>query len=135
VKLVNQWAELKSQQDELTRQQNELQAEIEEIKEALLTIAEREGFERVVGTDKEVSIAQDQKTVFPRKTIEPEAAERMEAALRKSPWWAEVSSLDRNCLVQLWQDPSSLDPKLRNLLKKHVFYEDSVQLRLRNRRD
>lgn len=112
-----------------------MQAEIEEIKEALLQLAERQGFERVVGSDKEVAITHEQKAVFPRKSYEPEEAARLEAALRQSSWWEEVSSLDRNCLARLWEDPSSLDPRLCKLLKKYVSTEELVQLRLRNRRD
>lgn len=135
VKLVNEWARLKAEQDELAERQAELQETIEQIKEALQLLAQREGLETIVGREKEVTVREVQKTFFPRKSLEPELAAELERKLRKSAWWPEVSGLDRSALQRLWSDPDEMDARLRKILAKYVRTEDEVKLRLRNRSD
>ena len=134
VKLVDRWNDLKAKQDELKAAIEELESEIDEIREALLALAERQGMTAVVGSEKEVSIVQEQKVLFPRKGQEPDKAEELESRLRGSPWWEQVSSLDRNALAALWKERETQAAKLRKLLEEFAWTEDQTTIRLRNRR-
>jgi hypothetical protein len=89
----------------------------------------------VVGSEKEVSIVHEQKVLFPRKGREPDKAEALELRLRRSPWWEQVSSLDRNALTVLWKEREKQAAKLRELLEEFAWTEDQTTIRLRNRRD
>jgi hypothetical protein len=88
----------------------------------------------VVGSEKQVSIVEEHKVLFPRKGQEPEKAAELEAKLRRSPWWEQVSTLDRTALAALWKDREHQTANLRKLLEEYVWIEDQKSLRLRNRR-
>ena len=135
VKLVDRWNELKGKQAELNSVIEELESEIDEIREALLALAERRGMTAVVGSEKEVTIVREQKVLFPRKGQEPDEAVELESRLRRSPWWEQVSSLDRNALVALWKERKTQAAKLRKLLEEFAWTEDQTTMRLRNRRE
>lgn len=133
VQLVDRWCELKSRQDTLTAEMKALEEEIAEIKEALTAVAARDGLQTVVGSEKEVSVAVQSKVMFPRKGQEPQQAAELETRLRDSPWWSQVSTLDRAALGKLWEERAKQTTELRDALEELSWLEEQVTLRLRNR--
>jgi len=134
VRLVDHWAALDEQRRELKRQIEALEAEIEQLQEALVTFAEREGAEVVAGSEREATIKTSQTVLFPRKTVETEEAEALEQQLRASKWWADASTLDRAALARLWDRRASLDADLRALLEEFARSETKLDVRLRKRK-
>lgn len=135
VTLVDTWTGLEAKRRELKTAMEAIEAEIEQVKEALAGFAEREGLEVVAGSEREATVKHGESVVFPRKTVEAEEAAALEAQLRDSPWWAEASSLDRAALKRLWDRRASLDADLRALLEEHARIEQSLDVRLRKRKD
>lgn len=131
VRLVDHWAELDQRRRELKASLEELEAEIDEVKEALAKYAERAGVEVVAGSEREATVHVKESVVFPRKTVEAEEAEALEAQLRASRWWAEASTLDRSALGRLWARRQALDHDLRALLEEYARTEVAVDVRLR----
>jgi putative RecB family exonuclease len=135
VKLVDHWTELQAQRQKLIEKQRVIEAEIAELQEALLALAEKKGLSTVVGSEKEVAVTTSESVEFPTKTAQPEEAAALEAKLRASKWWPEVSSLDRFALKRLWEQREQLQASLRNTLEKFATVESQISIRLRNRRD
>lgn len=135
VKLVDRWAKLEAQRQELRGEQGDLEAQIDEVRQALIDVAKREGLELVAGRDKEVVVKQIEKVMFPRKGEEPEKAAELEAALRATKWWKDLSTLNAAQLKAAWEGGSESDPDLRKLLKRFVWTEEETTARLRDRRD
>ena len=75
-------------------QHAERQVTIDQIKAALAVLAQKEGLETVVGSEKEVAIKQVEKIMFPRKTMEPDQAAELEQRLRIAV--VEPSQCDRS---------------------------------------
>lgn len=135
VKLVDRWAALEAKRQELLGQEGTLQEEIEEVRRALIALAQRKGLELVAGHEKEVVVKQVEKVMFPRKGEEPEQAAELEAALRATRWWKDLSTLNASQLKAAWEDSQGAAPELRKLLKKYVRLETETTARLRGRRD
>jgi putative RecB family exonuclease len=134
VQLVDKWIDLKSKLAELQARIDTLESEIEDIKEALAVWAEAHGMTTVMGSDNEVAIVAEKKVLFPRKGQEPEAAQEFELKLRKTPWWDQVSTLDRTALATLWKNRERQAAELRILLDEYAWIEEETRLRLRKRR-
>lgn len=135
VKLVDRWARLEAQRQELRDQQEDLDAQIDEVRQALIDVAKRQGLEVVVGREKEVVVRQTTRVMFPRKSEEPEQAAKLEAALRVTRWWKELSTVNAARLRVAWEDDDQSDPQLRRLLKRFVWTEEEATARMRDRRD
>jgi len=133
VKLVDRWAKLESQRQELRGEQGDLEEQIDEVRQAIIDVAKREGLELVAGREKEVVIKQVDKVMFPRKGEEPEQAAELEAALRATKWWKDLSTLSAAQLKTAWEDGGEAD--LLKLLKRFVWTEQESTARLRDRRD
>ena len=133
VQLVDRWSALDGERRELAAKQALLEDEIERLKEALFELADRERLDVVAGSEQEAAIKRAERTVFPRKTVEPEHAAALEELLRSGPWWSRVSALDRHALEKLWADPR-LDDALRMVLQPFVTRERERSARLRKRR-
>lgn len=135
VKLVDRWAALEAKRQELRGQESTLDEEIEEVRQALIALAQREGLELVAGNEKEVVVKQVEKVMFPRKGEEPEQAAKLEAALRETRWWKDLSTLNASQLKAAWEGADGLAPDLRRLLKRFVWTEEETTARLRDRRE
>lgn len=135
VKLVDRWTELKAKQAALNTEISVIEAEIDQIKEALGALSAREGLQTIVGSEKEVAINEQHKVMFPRKGQEPEKAAELEAKLRASPFWPQVSTLDRSALAALWSEREQQAAQLRGLLDEYGWVEDQLSISLRKRRD
>jgi len=111
VKLVNEYAKLKLKE-------GELQEEIDLLKEALLSYAEREGVDRIQGSDAAAGVY---KTRYPK--FSPEA----EALLKKEGLWEDFSKLDANALDKALP---RLERALAERLKKLEDVSESRYVRL-----
>jgi hypothetical protein len=134
VALVDRWAELDAKRKLLQNERGEIEQQIEDIRHALVAIAKRDGLELIAGREKEVAISVSDRVLFPRKGQEPEKAADFEAALRGTPWWPQLSSLNSAELRAAWESAQT-DPDLRRLLAKFAWTEPDVAVRLRARRD
>jgi len=135
VKLVDRWTKLEAQRKELRGEQGGLEAQIDEVRQAIIDVAKREGLELVAGREKEVVIKQVDKVMFPRKGEEPEEAAELEAALRATKWWNDLSTLSAAQLEAAWEEADQVNPDLRKLLKRFVWTDEDTTARLRHRRD
>jgi integrase len=64
----------------------------------------------------EVRIIRTEKLIPPRKTHEPSAAASLESFLKSSPWWPDLSCLDRHKATAALANISAHEPSLRSLL-------------------
>jgi putative RecB family exonuclease len=133
VQLVGRWNSLKAKQDELKAEIAQLETEIDQIKKALTVMAARDEMTTIVGSDKEVAIVDEKKVMFPRKGQEPAEAAQLEAILRSSPWWNQVSCLDRATLAALWEARDKQATELRTILEEFAWVDEHTTLRLRKR--
>jgi len=134
VALVDRWAELDSKRKLLQGEQGDIEGQIEEIRQALLAIAQRDGLELIAGRRTEVAITVNDRVLFPRKGQEPEKAAELEAALRATPWWPQLSSLNVGDLRTAWESAET-NSELRRILEKFVWTDREIAVRLRARRD
>jgi putative RecB family exonuclease len=136
VQLVDKWGMHQSKLDELKTQSDEVEREIDEIRVAILKLAESEGADVFAGSEYEVVIKRSRKLLFPRKSNPEEAksAQQLESALRGSADWDAVSSLDAGRLKKLLQvDDETVTSELRKLLTSYVSLAEDVRVRLRHR--
>ena len=112
-----------------------MEEQIDEVRQAIIDVAKREGLELVAGREKEVVIKQVDKVMFPRKGEEPEEAAELEAALRATKWWNDLSTLSAAQLKAAWEEADQVNPDLRKLLKRFVWTDEDTTARLRHRRD
>lgn len=136
VSLVDLWAEHDARRKELQAQLSALEAEIDEIRRALTTYADRYGLEVVTGADREATVKRSDKAQFPRRSEPEEAAEAqaLDAQLRASPWWGEVSDVNRFALDRLWKQRDELEADLRALLEEFARPVEHVDVRLRKKK-
>jgi len=131
---VDHWAALDERRKELQAGMDALEGEIDEVRDALVALADREDLEVVTGSEREAGIRRVEKAQFPRKSVEREEAEALESQLRASPWWDQASTLDRFALEALWQRRGQLDADLRALLEEFAKLEARTEARLRKRK-
>lgn len=67
-------------------------------------------------------------------TQEPEKAAELEATLRATPWWPQLSSLNVGDLRTAWESTET-NSELRRILEKFVWTDRETSARLRVRRD
>lgn len=135
VKLVDRWADLEARRKVARDEQASLEAEIEEVRQALIAVAQRDGLELIAGHTKEVVVTRSEHVLFPRKGQEPEKAAELEAALRATPWWQQVSTLSPAQLKAAWDLANGSNPDLRRILERFAWTERETSTRLRDRRD
>ncbi len=100
VKLVNQYAALESSKRELKEKLRQIESDQEVLESALIEFALSHGFSSVAGVDGEVTISQKEEYRFPTRTQAPEALEAIEAELKETFLWKEVSRLDSHRLME-----------------------------------
>ena len=132
--LVDRWAELDAKKKELSAEEDRLSEEIDRIKAKLVQYARAQGFEVVAGSEMEVSVSTKESWTLPRKTQEPEQAAELEASLRDSKWWEQVSRLDASRLRKLLDEGTGTDPELRALIQRFASRTQEQTVRLRQKR-
>ncbi|HSE84355.1 MAG TPA: PD-(D/E)XK nuclease family protein [Thermodesulfobacteriota bacterium] len=98
-KTKEEGAQLVDKLDALQSVRKSVEDEIEEIKEKLLSYSEREGVERIFGTDKVAKIKKEIKISFP--DTKDERRPQLEGVLKEEGKWEEVSSLNTRGLEKV----------------------------------
>lgn len=94
VVLVNKYAELREKA-------REIEGEADQVREAIIDYARREGVTAIRGSDRQVRIKRDEKLKFPGKN-EP-GREELDKTIIEVGKWQEVSQLDTTALVKVVQ--------------------------------
>jgi hypothetical protein len=66
----------------------------------------------------------------PRRTIDTKAFAGLRNELVLTPWWASMSTIDRDRLQCAWKTRRSMEPGLRELLERHAIRIERVRIRL-----
>lgn len=133
VKLVNRRVKIDGQIKELKGQIEQLQSEQDEVDEALLKYAEREGVQVIAGSTHEARIVQTEKIVLTTKSNEPEKYDELDKKLRRSKYWSQVSVMDVHMLRRILKGDEADPGRVRNMIDPFVQQESVTDVRLRQR--
>lgn len=120
VALVNKYAALK-------QQSGEIEKELDEVKEALLNYARKEGVSVIRGNDRQVRVRFDMKLRFPGKNETEHAGLRR--AITEAGKWLEVSQLDATALVKAVEN-ETWDKALIDRVMQYGKLEEAVSITL-----
>lgn len=124
VKLVNEYARLT---DEKNAYLTQVEDKLERLKEAIIAFAKREGVEVMRGSDRKLSVKMRTVPKFPTK--KDPARPELDALLRQSGKWMEVSDLNTHTLARMLRD-GGWSPELVEQIKRYQALEDSYRLTL-----
>ena len=128
LKLVNKLAQLKGR---LKKSSAKIEAEIQEVEEALVAYAEKNGVDVIVGKDQEARIRRETQHKFPGKN--DEGRDELEALLKESGKWDEVSDLSAHRLRPVLREGAWSEDILVKVRKfERTAKRTSVTLRKRN---
>ena len=127
VKLVNTYAQLDFKKKEYNEKIREIEVELDEIKEAVIKYAKREGLEVIVGSDKQLKIIEKSKVSFPAKNSEPRKI--LEEILKQINKFDEVSTLDTYALDRIIKE-KEWDKEVFERIKDFYKLETSVSVSL-----
>ncbi|MBI5201945.1 MAG: PD-(D/E)XK nuclease family protein [Elusimicrobia bacterium] len=99
VKLVDEYAQLEAKKKELRSEIAALEESQDRLAGSLFEYGGRHDVSRVAGTDVEADLVEKQETKFPTRTAAPRKFEEMEAELKASGAWPEVSKMDGKSLL------------------------------------
>jgi len=122
VRLVNEFAKLRSKKEELAEIENKL-------REAIIAYAKREGVSCIRGSDKKLYVRIGKRIKFPGS--EEEGRAELEGLIKGAGRWEEVSSLSVSTLARIARE-ESWPPELLEQLKQYQSLEESAGLRLTN---
>jgi putative RecB family exonuclease len=100
VKLADQYASLELRKKQLREQIKQLEREQDGLGEELAKFAEAWGLQVVAGSEGEVAVSEKEDYKFPTKTHDLEKLEELEALLKDTPLWKDVSRLDGHLLME-----------------------------------
>lgn len=120
VSLVNRFAELKEQAAKI-------EAETDEVRQAIIDYAQREGVAVIRGNDRKASIRKQQKLKFPGKA--EAGREELECTIMAAGKWPEVSQLDTAELGRA-MERGLLDEKLASEVAKYSRLEETTTVYL-----
>jgi len=134
VDLVNHHVQLTEEVRDLKQRIDQLGQERQEVDEALLAYAEREGLEVIGGSTHEARVTESAKLVLPRKTYEPDEYAELEQLLRQSDAWSEVSAMDGSKLRRIWKEEDPDPGRICEIMKPFVAEDTERTLRFRARK-
>jgi len=124
VVLANKYTELKSKEAEF---KNWFDEEYEQLREALVTYAKKEGVEYIYGTDKRVSVKLAEAFRFPKAGSTER--EQLEKAIKEKGFWDDVSSLNTRALDKGLRE-HEFKQKLEKIIQKYAEKEETTTIRL-----
>lgn len=122
VKLVNEFAKLRSKWDELEERE-------EKLREAIIAYAKREGVSCIRGSHKQLYVRIGPRIKFPGS--KDEGREELEGLVKEAGRWEEVSTMNTKTLERIARE-ASWPPELLKKLKRYQSIEESTMLRLVN---
>lgn len=131
VTLVNKYASIKAKIKKLKEQQEELQLELDLISDAAIEYSRQKGTTNISGSEFMLKISECKGVQFP--LAKEDGREDLEAFIKRSGIWDEVSGLNISRLVKLL-DNEDLDVKIRNGLLKFAEEKDSARVKLVKKR-
>lgn len=134
VKLINRHARLTARIDELNARIEALQEEREEVNEALLAYARREGLDVIVGSTCEGRIKDKLTIHLPTKSGERDKYDDLENKLRRGHHWPEVSKMDIFKLRHIWSGEAEDPGRIRAILKPFVSESHGTTIHVRRKR-
>jgi len=136
VKLAKKYIELADQKSAINRQARTeaalIEAEIAKVEEAILKYGEQHGVETLDSGERVVAINKTVDYAIPTKSGDSEKYNQLEALLKGTPYWSEVSSINSTKLSQLLED-RALDEKIKNKIIKLAPLEEEVRVTVRKR--
>lgn len=138
VRLVGELAALEAKKKDLKEKLKEFERAQEEIEVNLLRFAQAQGISAVAGLEASVVITEKEDYKFPTKTHAPAALEALEAELKASPLWNEVSHLDAHRLLEGYkrkQWPADWLGLAQDAIGRYATKTTEKILRLRRRDD
>ncbi|VVB54963.1 PD-(D/E)XK nuclease superfamily protein [uncultured archaeon] len=124
VVLANKYSELKAKEKEFT---DWFEGEYNQLAEALIAYAKKEGVEFIYGTDKRVRVAIKEALKFP--AAETPERQKLEEILKKDGFWEDVSTLNIRGLEKKIQE-HEFPSQLEKILKKYATTEETTRLTL-----
>jgi len=122
VSLVNQYAAIAAKIKESKEKQDALEEELEQIKEAAVEYARKEGITSITGSDHLLKVSEEQVLQFPR--AKEERRDELESYLRKVGLWPDVTTLNLSKLEKMVQEETVESETLERLRK---FAEESTK--------
>lgn len=99
VRLVGELAAVDKQKRELREKLRELERDSKALEAAIAEFAEARGLTSVAGLDGEAAVTRKEEWKLPTKTHSPDQYAALEAELKASPIWKDVSHLDAHRLL------------------------------------
>lgn len=138
VRLVDRYAELESRRKTLKAELAALEDDEKKVAADLLEYAGRHDLSAVAGSDFEAEVHVRDETKFPTKTSAAEKFEAMEAELKGTELWPEVSRIDPKAAVELAKSgrlSAELLDRLRAWLERWGRPEKHRSVRLKKRKE
>lgn len=120
VSLVNKYVELKDEKKNLVREKD---LEIAKVEEALVTLAKKEGYEAIAGSDYQVKIDLGPRYNYPTKTRNPEELRLLEELIQKYGIWDDSSKLDTVRLSALISENGLTEERIKKIKELLVLDE------------
>lgn len=138
VKLVDEYAALEARKKELRGELAAVEEDEKKVASALIEYAARHKVSALAGTDFEAEVHERDEVKFPTKTAAPDRFERMEAELKASPVWPEVSRVDTRAVLELQRAGRLAAEQLEGLkqwIERWGRHEKHQNVRLRKRKE
>ena len=127
VVIVDAYAEKWRKKRELEAEAKAVEAELEEIRDAAIAFAEKEGVQVIAGTEARLRVTGKERVISPAKGSEEREA--LERELRALGVWDEVATLDRRPSRRPWRKGSG--PAVLERIKAYVSTEKRYTVTLK----
>lgn len=122
VKLVDEYVRTKNEYDEY---REEAEKKLEKLKQALVSFCEKEGFSVVFGSEKKITVKEQEAIKFPAKNTEER--DKLTAVLKGIGRWEDVSELDTYTLARILKNSEWPEDHLA-LLRSYQVLEKTSRL-------
>jgi RecB family exonuclease len=128
VKIVDAYAELWRKKRDLDTEVKAVEEELEEIRDAAIAFAQREGVQVIAGTDARLRVTGKERISVPGKGSEEREA--LERALREAGVWDEVATLDASALEKAVAE-GRWEPAIVDRIKTYISTEKRYTVTLK----
>ena len=132
-KLVDAWVEKEEFRGDFLARLAAVDTDIRNIQRGLVQIAEREGWQRVMGTRHEAIVTSLSERTGPRRKDEPIEAMALNKEIRGTAWWDQLSVPSRRAIDRAIRDPAT-PPALAAILARFAVQRKTTTVQLTRRR-